>query len=134
MRGRSLRDTAARTLGSFVQEHLPRRLAQTLLARAQLHEDQVLAQFTREARDRLLSVLGDFPLPVTGNRGFAVAEVTGGGIPLAEVQPSTLESRKQPGLFLCGEILDCIGRIGGHNFLWAWVTGRLAGTQAARQD
>ena len=128
-----LRDTAARTLGSFVQEHLPRRLAQTLLARAQLHEDQVLAQFTREARDRLLSVLGDFPLPVTGNRGFAVAEVTGGGIPLAEVQPSTLESRKQPGLFLCGEILDCIGRIGGHNFLWAWVTGRLAGTQAARQ-
>jgi predicted flavoprotein YhiN len=50
---------------------------------------------------------------------------------LHEVSPSTLESRAQPGLFLCGEILDCIGRIGGHNFLWAWVTAKLAGTQAA---
>jgi predicted flavoprotein YhiN len=82
-------------------------------------------------RGRLLQVLGDFVLPTTGSRGYAVAEVTGGGIPLNEVSPSSLESRTHPGLYLCGEILDCIGRIGGHNFLWAWVTAKLAGTQAA---
>ena len=128
-----LHASSARTLGSFLQEHLPKRLVQTLLERAAVSDQQNLAQFTREARDRLLTVLGDFALPVTGDRGFAVAEVTGGGIPLREVRPSTLESREQESLYLCGEILDCIGRIGGHNFLWAWVTGRLAGTQAAKK-
>ena len=128
-----LKKSGARTLGSFLQEHLPKRLVATLLDRAQLSDLQNLAQLTREARERLLAVLGDFVLPVTGDRGFAVAEVTGGGIPLGEVQPSTLESRQQESLYLCGEILDCIGRIGGHNFLWAWVTGRLAGTQAAKK-
>ncbi|MCH2100565.1 MAG: aminoacetone oxidase family FAD-binding enzyme [Planctomycetes bacterium] len=125
--------SSARTLGICLQEHLPKRLAQTLLTRAHLSDQQSFAQFTRQARERLLNSLGNFALPVTGDRGFAVAEVTGGGIPLGEVRPSTLESRKQKKLYLCGEILDCIGRIGGHNFLWAWVTGRLAGTQAAKK-
>lgn len=128
----ALSQTDARTLGAFVQEALPKRVAQTLLARAEVTDSQELAQLTRAARSRLLQTLGDFVLPVTGSRGYAVAEVTGGGIPLSEVHPSTLESRMQPGLSLCGEILDCIGRIGGHNFLWAWVTGRLAGTHAAQ--
>lgn len=45
-----------------------------------------------------------------------------------------MESRLLPGLFLCGEILDMFGRIGGFNFYWAWVTGRLAGIHAGAQD
>ena len=92
-----------------------------------------MAQFSRQQRRRLLDLLCHFPLPVTGDEGYRVAEVTGGGVPLAEVSPSTLESRRAPGLFLCGEILDVIGRIGGFNFLWAWVTGRLAGEGATRE-
>lgn len=130
----ALRTTRTRKLGHFLQESpLPKRLIQTLLQRVELSEQQDLAQLTRAARDRLLETLGHCRIPISGDRGFAVAEVTGGGIPLGEVQPSTLESRAQENLFLCGEILDCIGRIGGHNFLWAWVTGRLAGTQAAKK-
>ena len=58
------------------------------------------------------------------------AEVTGGGVPLSEVNCATLESRVAPGLFLCGEILDVFGRIGGFNFYWAWLSGRLAGLGA----
>lgn len=42
-----------------------------------------------------------------------------------------MESRRAPGLFLCGEILDAFGPIGGYNFSWAWATGRLAGLGAA---
>ena len=57
--------------------------------------------------------------------------MTGGGVPLGEVDPRTLESRVVPGLFLCGEILDCFGPIGGYNFFWAWATGRAAGLGAA---
>jgi hypothetical protein len=46
---------------------------------------------------------------------------------LDEVNPRTLESKRHPGLFLCGELLDAFGPIGGYNFAWAWATGRLAG-------
>ncbi len=49
---------------------------------------------------------------------------------LDQVSPRTLESRRHPGLFLCGEMLDAFGPIGGYNFAWAWSTGRLAGTAA----
>jgi hypothetical protein len=66
-------------------------------------------------------------LPWTGDEGFRKAEVTGGGVALEEVDPRTMECRRHPGLFLCGELLDAFGPIGGHNFAWAWATGRLAG-------
>ena len=71
------------------------------------------------------------PLPWTGDEGYKKAEVTGGGVALEEVDPRTLESRLHAGLFLCGEILDAFGPIGGYNFLWAWCTGRVAGEGAA---
>ena len=59
------------------------------------------------------------------------AEVTGGGVPLSQIDCATLESSCMPGVHLCGEVLDCFGRIGGFNFYWAWVTGRLAGLNEA---
>ena len=63
--------------------------------------------------------------------GYKKAEVTGGGVDLAEISPRTMESRRCAGLYLCGEVLDAFGPIGGHNFLWAWATGRAAGAAAA---
>ena len=122
------RRECARSLG----DHLPRRLAELLCRRAGVRPETRAGSLKRGERDKLLKVLCAFRLPVDGDEGFRVAEVTGGGVPLGEVNPSTLESRKTPGLFVCGEILDVIGRIGGYNFLWAWVTGRLAGECAAR--
>ena len=52
-------------------------------------------------------------------------------VALGEVNPRTMESRRHPGLYLCGEVLDAFGPIGGYNFLWAWATGRAAGLGAA---
>jgi predicted flavoprotein YhiN len=66
-------------------------------------------------------------LPVTGDRGFNHAEVTAGGVPLAELDLQTLESRICRGLYLVGEICDVDGRIGGFNFQWAWASGYVAG-------
>ena len=57
--------------------------------------------------------------------------MTGGGVALDQIDPRTMESRTCPGLYLCGEVLDAFGPIGGHNFLWAWTTGRAAGLGAA---
>ena len=85
----------------------------------------------RDERKRLVTLLARYPLPWTGDEGYRKAEVTGGGVALGEVDPKTMESRVQPGLFLCGEILDAFGPIGGYNFLWAWATGRAAGLGAA---
>ena len=56
--------------------------------------------------------------------------MTGGGVDLAEGDPRTLESRRHPGLFVCGEALDAFGAVGGPNFQWAWSTGRSAGVAA----
>ncbi|VUZ84084.1 oxidoreductase [Candidatus Methylomirabilis lanthanidiphila] len=51
---------------------------------------------------------------------------------LSEIDPKTMESKIHKGLFLCGEILDAFGPIGGYNFFWAWATGRAAGLGASR--
>jgi predicted Rossmann fold flavoprotein len=114
-------------VGSVLSRVMPSRLADRLLAEAGIPEDQALAHCDREARLRLVGLLTAYPLPWTGHEGYRKAEVTGGGVALAEVDPRTMESRRLPGLFLCGEMLDAFGPIGGHNFLWAWVTGRVAG-------
>jgi predicted flavoprotein YhiN len=77
-------------------------------------------------------MLTSYPLPWSGNEGYKKAEVTGGGVPLSEVDSQTLESKRIPGLYMCGEMLDAFGPIGGHNFSWAWATGRAAGIASSR--
>ncbi len=120
------------TVGALLRRHLPQRLADRLGKEARVPPDRALARLRREERERLVQALAAFPLPWTGDEGYRKAEVTGGGVALAEVDPRSLESRIHPGLFLCGEILDAFGPIGGYNFAWAWSTGRLAGRGAAQ--
>ncbi|TVR52694.1 MAG: aminoacetone oxidase family FAD-binding enzyme [Gemmatimonadales bacterium] len=119
------------TMAAILREQLPQRLADRLLEEAEVPVDRSPARLSREERRRLAAALGAYPLPWTGDEGYKKAEVTGGGVSLAEVEPRTLESRLCPGLFLCGELLDAFGPIGGFNFAWAWATGRTAGLGAA---
>lgn len=125
-----LRQTGGLVLAR-VRAALPERLALRLLEEAEIPRDRTLAELRREDRRRLIDLLCSYPLPWTGDEGYRKAEVTGGGVALDEVDPRTMESRRHPGLFLCGELLDAFGPIGGHNFAWAWATGRLAGLGAA---
>lgn len=126
-----LRPRGTRTVAAAVRAELPERLAMALLERARVEPTRALSHMPRDERLRLLTALTCFELPWTGDGGYAAAEVTGGGVSLSDVSPATLESRKRPGLFICGEVLDAFGPIGGYNFLWAWVTGRAAGLGAA---
>ncbi len=96
--------------------------------------DSALAQLTRDDRRRLVHALVEWPLPVRGTRGYNYAEVTAGGVALAEIDPATMESRVCRGLYLVGEILDVDGRIGGFNFQWAWSTGKVAGRALASRS
>jgi len=128
---RLLLERSSGTVLALLRRHLPARLADMLLDEAGIDDARTLPQLRRDERARLVEKLTRYRLPWTGDEGYKKAEVTGGGVPLGEVDPRTLESRVAPGLFLCGEILDCFGPIGGYNFCWAWATGRAAGLGAA---
>ena len=117
-------------VGALLRRHLPERLAWALLAEAGVGPERSLSHLLRDERKRLVEILVRYPLPWSGDEGYGKAEATGGGVALEEVVPRTLESRIHRGLFFCGEILDAVGPIGGHNFAWAWVTGRSAGIGA----
>jgi hypothetical protein len=129
---RALKPAGSSSLVGVLRRELPERLATMLLQAAGIEPTRPLAQVRREERRRLIDALVRFELPWTGDEGYKKAEVTGGGISLAEVDPRTMESRRHPGLFICGEALDAFGPIGGYNFLWAWATGRAAGLGAVR--
>ena len=120
-----------KSVRGLVRQWLPQRLAEALCELAGIGPEATCAELSRPLRRALVQQLTDMPLPVVGDRGFQYAEVTAGGVPLDEVDPRTLHSRRCPGLYLVGEILDVDGRIGGFNFQWAWATGYLAGQAAA---
>ena len=127
----ALRPLGARTVTGALRAMLPDRLVAVLLKAAKVEAGRALSDLKRQERLRLIDTLVRGELRLTGDEGYKKAEVTGGGVALSEVHPRTMESRRHPGLYLCGEVLDAFGPIGGYNFLWAWATGRSAGLGAA---
>jgi predicted Rossmann fold flavoprotein len=127
----AFKPNGARTVSGAVRLEMPDRLASALIESAGVDPLRVLSELRREERLRLIDTLVRGLLPWTGDEGYRKAEVTGGGVDLSEIDPRTMESRKHPNLFLCGELLDAFGPIGGYNFFWAWATGRAAGRGAA---
>ncbi len=121
-----------RSLVRMLSTLVPDRLAESLCRHLSCEPQTAVAQVSRLNRDRLLNALTRFHFPIIGDRGWNVAEVTAGGVPLEEINYRTMESKLVPGLYLLGEMLDCDGRIGGFNFQWAWATGWLAGESAGR--
>jgi predicted Rossmann fold flavoprotein len=130
----ALRPQGSRGVSSVLREVLPDRLAAVLLTIARVDPARSLAELRREERIRIIEALVSGELPWSGDEGYRKAEVTGGGVSLGEVNSRTMESRRHPGLFICGEVLDAFGPIGGYNFFWAWATGRAAGLGAARNS
>jgi len=120
------------TVRRHLAERMPERLAIQLCAESGVGPAMKLSQVPRERRRELLERIVARPLRVDGTLGYEKAEVTAGGVDLSEVDASTLASRKCAGLWLCGEVLDVEGRLGGFNFQWAWSSGRVAGRAAAR--
>ena len=128
-----LQQRGTASVGALLRRELPARLADALLQEAAVDADVTTSQLKKADRQQLVEVLTAYPLPWTGDEGYKKAEVTGGGVALSEVDPRTMQSRLQPGLFLCGEVLDAFGPIGGYNFAWGWATGRAAGMGAAER-
>jgi len=120
------------SIATLLGRAIPVRLAGQLMNEAGVPLDRRTSDLRRAERTKLIDLLTSYVLPWTGDEGYKKAEVTGGGVALDEVDAKTLESKRRPGLFLCGEMLDAFGPIGGHNFAWAWSTGRAAGLGSIR--
>lgn len=126
-------DAPSVLIATVLARHVPARLAEQLMTEAGVPIDRRTSSLRRTERLSLIERLTSYELPISGDEGYQKAEVTGGGVALDEVEPRTLESRRCPGLFFCGEMLDAFGPIGGHNFAWAWATGRAAGLAAGSE-
>jgi predicted Rossmann fold flavoprotein len=113
-------------LAGLLPEELPRRLVDEIFKLAGIPAERKAAELSKAERARLVAVIKRAEIPVSGTRGFAKAEVTAGGVSLAEVDSRTMQSKLVPNLYLAGEILDLDGFIGGYNFQSAFSTGWLA--------
>jgi predicted flavoprotein YhiN len=106
-------------------------LAEIVLTETRMSAERKAAALSREERGRLVRAVKHLALPVAGTLGFEKAEVTAGGVALDEVDSRTMQSKRVPGLFIAGEVLDLDGPIGGYNFQAAFSTGWLAGSAAS---
>jgi predicted Rossmann fold flavoprotein len=114
-------------LASVLSRLLTRRICDALLGVCTLDRERTAAALSRQDRTSLVAAIKDCRVPMAGTLGYEKAEVTTGGVALAEVHSKSLESKLQPGLYLIGEVLDLDGWIGGYNFQSAWSTGTLCG-------
>jgi predicted Rossmann fold flavoprotein len=116
-------------LAVTLSSKLPRRLADQLVVLSDMPADRKSAALAKQDRQKLVAAVKRLRVPVKGTLGFEKAEVTAGGVSLDEVDSRTMQSKKAPGLYLAGEVLDLDGWIGGYNFQSAWSTGWLAGRE-----
>lgn len=115
-------------LKNLLTERLPKKLIGQLMA---LYWTDWSERPVGELPDRVLGQIGQqlngWTLKPAGTEGYRTAEVTLGGIDTDELSSKTMESRRQPGLFFIGEVVDVTGHLGGFNFQWAWSSGYTAG-------
>jgi hypothetical protein len=112
-------------LRTVLSELLPKRFAERLCET--VFDSKPMKQLDPKPLARIADALARFPLVCSGTEGYRTAEVTLGGVDTREVSSSTMESRRVPGLYFIGEVLDVTGWLGGYNFQWAWASGHAAG-------
>jgi predicted Rossmann fold flavoprotein len=122
IRDDTVRDMA--TARSVFQRILPKRFATRWL---DLHAP---SDWTNQSLAELERQVHNWTLTPADTEGYEKAEVTAGGVDTNELSSKTMESRRVPGLFFIGEVVDVTGHLGGHNFQWAWASGAAAGRAA----
>lgn len=117
-------------LKTLLGERFTRKLASALLDYFNI-ENRPVRQYSPDQLEALAERLGNWQIMPAGTEGYRTAEVTLGGIDTDDISSKTMESRKQPGLYFIGEVLDVAGHLGGFNFQWAWASAHAA-AQALR--
>lgn len=115
--------SSRRQLGNELATHLPQRLAQAWLARGGLPEDRLMPEVADKPLRQLAESLSAWRIAPSGTEGWKKAEVMAGGVDTRELDSKSMESRRAPGLYFIGEVVDVTGWLGGYNFQWAWASG-----------
>jgi hypothetical protein len=129
---RHVTENPRKLVASYVDPLVPNRLVGSILQAAGVAPDTPGARLDRRSRNRLSEVLKRWQLGKVRTVPLEKGEVVAGGITLDEVDPHTMKSRKVEGLYLCGEVLDIAGPVGGYNLQAAFATGFVAGETAAK--
>lgn len=120
-----------RTLEEYFTGILNKKIMLLFLKICGLHPGDLVKSVKRDKLKKVYELCRDFKVTVVGSNSFDNAQVCAGGVPLHEVSEG-MESGKMPGVFLAGELLDVDGKCGGYNLQWAWCSGAIAGTSAAK--
>ncbi|ATE74580.1 aminoacetone oxidase family FAD-binding enzyme [Lysobacter capsici] len=119
------RERPAAELKTVLGDAMPKRFAQRL---CELWlSNKPMKQYNAPELKQLAATLSAWPLVASGTEGYRTAEVTLGGVDTDEVSSSTMMSKRVPGLYFIGEVIDVTGWLGGYNFQWAWASGHAAG-------
>lgn len=116
---------------NVLKNYVPERIVPILMRKAELNEELTFDHIPKDKWQELSRLIKAFPIRIHGSQSIEEAFVTGGGVNLKEINPSTLESKLMSGLYFCGEILDIHGYTGGYNITAAFSTGYNAGRDAA---
>ena len=116
-----------RSMENALTDLLPRSMIPVILRRLEIDPQMQANSLTRGKRRALVELLKAFSLEITGKRPVAEAIITSGGIKVSEIDPKTMESKKVPGLYFAGEVIDCDAYTGGFNLQIAWATAYAAG-------
>ena len=120
-----------RSMENALTDLLPRSMIPVVLRRIGVEGSLQANSFTKPNRRALVEQLKNFTLDITGKRPVAEAIITSGGVKCGEIDPKTMESKKVPGLYFAGELIDCDAYTGGFNLQIAWATGVAAGKAAS---
>ena len=116
-----------RSMENALTDLMPRSMIPVVLRRLDIDPSMQANSLTRQKRRALVELLKAFSITITGKRPVAEAIITSGGVKVSEIDPKTMESKKVPGLYFAGEIIDCDAYTGGFNLQIAWATGWAAG-------
>ena len=116
-----------RSMENAMTDLLPRSMIPVVLRRLEIPDDLQANSLTKQQRRELVGLLKAFPLDILGKRPVEEAIITSGGIKTSEIDPKTMASKKVPGLYFAGEIIDCDAYTGGFNLQIAWATAYAAG-------
>jgi hypothetical protein len=127
-----LRDNPRMTIGQATDGIVPSRLTEEFYGAIGAAPNTRGSNLSSKALNQLVGTIKGWNLGAVRAVPLERGEVVAGGVSLAEVDPQTMQSRLVAGLYLCGEVLDIAGPVGGYNLQAAWSTGFVAGESAAR--
>lgn len=124
---RDFKEFLNKDFANSLNKLLPKSIISVIIDRSGIDPHKKCNSVTKEERRRLVEVLKNFKLTVTGKRPIKEAIITSGGVCVKQINPSTMESKLIPGLYFCGEVIDTDAYTGGYNLQIAYSTGYLAG-------